>query len=86
MATLYRGVPRQRIAPVVQNPGTRDAMRAAQIDVVLQTDDFGRSIIPAASELEDEQLRFNEMVRRLESGAVEKLHAADVYIASTELQ
>lgn len=82
MATLYRGVPRQRIAPVVQNPGTKDARRAGQIEVNLQTDDFGKTMEPTESEVEDEKARFNELVNKFEHSAPEKLHAADVYMAS----
>lgn len=85
MATLYRGVPRQRIAPVAQNPRTREARRAAQVEVILQTDDFGKMVRPTEAEVEDETLRFNEMVHQYESSAPEKLHAVDVYMASQEL-
>lgn len=86
MATLYRGVPRQRIAPVIQNPGTKEARRAAQVEVHLQTDDFGKTMAPTREEVEEEQMRFNELVNKLEGSAPEKLHAADVYLASSELQ
>lgn len=82
MATLYRGVPRQRIAPVVQNPGTKDARRAGQIEVNLQTDDFGKTMEPTEDEVADEKSRFNELVNKFEHNAPEKLHAADVYMAS----
>lgn len=82
MATLYRGVPRQRIAPIVQNPGTKDARRAGQIEVNLQTDDFGKTMEPTEGEIEAEKARFNELVNRFEHSAPEKLHAADVYMAS----
>lgn len=86
MATLYRGVTRQRIAPVAQNPGTQEARRAAQVEVLLQTDDFGKMTVPTEAEVEDERLRFNELVSKLEDSAPEKLHAADVYMASMQLQ
>lgn len=86
MATLYRGIPRQRIAPVVQNPGTKDARRAAQVEVHLQTDDFGKMMDPSDAEIEDEELRFKELVKKFESSAPERLHATDVYMASSELQ
>ncbi|KPA82320.1 putative mitochondrial C2 domain containing protein (CC2D) [Leptomonas pyrrhocoris] len=85
MATLYRGVPRQRIAPVVQNPGTKDARRAGQIEVNLQTDDFGKTMEPTEDEMEDERARFDELVNKYEHNAPEKLHAADVYMASEQL-
>lgn len=84
MATLYRGVPRQRIAPIVQNPGTKDARRAGQIEVNLQTDDFGKTLEPTEGEVEEEKARFNELVNRFEHSAPEKLHAADVYMASSQ--
>jgi chromosome segregation ATPase len=85
MATLYRGVPRQRIAPVVQNPGTKDARRAGQIEVNLQTDDFGKTMDPTEDEVAEEKARFNELVNKFEHSAPEKLHAADVYMASSQL-
>ncbi|KPI90510.1 hypothetical protein ABL78_0440 [Leptomonas seymouri] len=82
MATLFRGVPRQRIAPIVQNPGTKDARRAGQIEVNLQTDDFGKTTEPTEEEVVEEKTRFDELVNRFERSEVEKLHAADVYMAS----
>ncbi|KAG5493992.1 hypothetical protein JKF63_01825 [Porcisia hertigi] len=85
MATLHRGVPRERIAPVVQSPGTKEARRAAQVQVLLQTDDFGRMIEPTEEEVKAEKMRFNELVSNFESRAVDKLHAVDVYLASAEL-
>ncbi|KAK7196830.1 C2 domain containing protein [Novymonas esmeraldas] len=86
MATLHRGVARQRIAPVVQSPGTKEGRRAAQVEVHLQTDDFGKTMEPSEDEVEEETMRFNELVHKFESSAPEKLHAADVYMASSELQ
>ncbi|CCW60659.1 unnamed protein product [Phytomonas sp. EM1] len=85
MATLYRGVPRRRIAPVVQYPGTANACRAASIEVVLQTNDFGRMYHPSDTELAEEALRFNDLAQRFERTVPEKLHAVDVYMASTTL-
>lgn len=85
MATLCRGIARQRIAPVAQCPGTKEACMAAQIEVTLQTDDFGRMVRPTEADIEDETHRFNEMVTAFETSAPEKLHAVDVYMASREL-
>ncbi|KAI5686491.1 hypothetical protein MNV84_03106 [Leishmania braziliensis] len=86
MATLYRGVPRQRIAPVVQNPGTKEARRAAQVEVCLQTDDFGKTMEPTEEEVKKDRTSFNELVKKFENSAPEMLHAVDVYMASNELQ
>ncbi|KAG5468298.1 hypothetical protein LSCM1_02277 [Leishmania martiniquensis] len=86
MATLCRGVARQRIAPVVQSPGTKEARRAAQVEVLLQTDDFGKMMTPTEEEVEEEGMRFKELVKKFENGAPEMLHAVDVYMASSELQ
>lgn len=86
MATLYRGIPRYRIAPVVQNPGSKEARPSGQVEVVLQTDDFGKMAIPSDAELEDEKLRFIKMTNKFQNSAPERLHAVDVYVASTELQ
>ncbi|KAG5491679.1 hypothetical protein JIQ42_01585 [Leishmania sp. Namibia] len=86
MATLYRGVTRRRIAPVVQSPGTKEARRAAQVEVLLQTDDFGKMMEPTKEEVEEESMRFKELVKKFENGTPEMLHAVDVYMASNELQ
>ncbi|CAC9539317.1 conserved hypothetical protein [Leishmania infantum JPCM5] len=86
MATLYRGLPRQRIAPVVQSPGTKEARRAAQVEVHLQTDDFGKTMVHTQEEVEKEKMRFIELVNKFEKGSPEMLHAVDVYMASNELQ
>ncbi|KAG8343631.1 C2 domain [Trypanosoma vivax] len=81
MATLYRGIPRRRIAVVAQNPGTRDARKAAQVEVVLQSDDFGVLTTPSTAEIEDENLRFKELLRRVEVSVPENLHCVDVLMA-----
>ncbi|GET92320.1 hypothetical protein, conserved [Leishmania tarentolae] len=86
MATLYRGLPRQRIAPVVQSPGTKEARRAALVEVHLQTDDFGKTMMPTEREVEEERIRFVELVNKFEKGSPEMLHAVDVYMASNELR
>ncbi|KAG5468717.1 hypothetical protein CUR178_01552 [Leishmania enriettii] len=82
MATLYRGVTRRRIAPVVQSPGTKEARRAAQVEVLLQTDDFGKMMEPTKEEVEEESMRFKVLVKKFENGTPEMLHAVDVYMAS----
>ncbi|ORC93652.1 uncharacterized protein TM35_000015290 [Trypanosoma theileri] len=82
MATLHRGVPRQRIAIVAQNPGTKDAQRAAQVEVIMQSDDFGKLTVPTEAEIEDEKLRFCELLRRVEVTAPENLHCVDVLMAT----
>ncbi|KEG08627.1 viral A-type inclusion protein [Trypanosoma grayi] len=86
MATLHRGVPRQRIAIVAQNPGTRDARRAAQVEVIMQSDDFGKMTVPTEAEIEDEKLRFNELLRRVEVSSPEDLHHADVMMTMNNRQ
>ncbi|KAH9577225.1 C2 domain [Trypanosoma melophagium] len=82
MATLHRGVPRQRIAIVAQNPGTKDAQRAAQVEVIMQSDDFGKLTVPTEAEIEDEKLRFSELLKRVEVTAPENLHCVDVLMAT----
>lgn len=84
MASLYRGVPRQRIAIVAQNPGTKDARRSAFVEVIMQSDDFGKMMIPTEAELEDEKLRFSELMKRIEITMPENLHRADVLMSTND--
>ncbi|CCW66527.1 unnamed protein product [Phytomonas sp. Hart1] len=85
MATLCRGVPRRRTVPVVQYPGTDDACRAAGIEIILQTNDFGRIHHPSDAELKEEDLRYKNLTENFEKTAPEKLHAVDIYMASSAL-
>ncbi|KAF8276985.1 Coiled-coil and C2 domain-containing protein [Trypanosoma cruzi] len=82
MASLYRGVPRERLAIVAQNPGTKDARRSAQVEVIMQSDDFGKMTVPTEAEIEDEKLRFSELLKRMEISSPENLHCADVLMAA----
>ncbi|RNF01733.1 viral A-type inclusion protein [Trypanosoma rangeli] len=85
MASLYRGVPRQRLAIVAQNPGTKDARRSAQVEVIMQSDDFGKMTVPTEAEIEDEKLRFNELLKRMEISSPENLHCVDVLMAANTI-
>ncbi|AAZ10799.1 C2 domain containing protein [Trypanosoma equiperdum] len=81
MATLHRGVPRQRVAIVAQNPGTRDARRAAEVEVTLQSDDFGMLSTPTLAQIEEDNIRFKELQKRVEMNSPESLHCVDVLMA-----
>nr|CCC90094.1 unnamed protein product [Trypanosoma congolense IL3000] len=81
MATLHRGVPRRRVAIVAQNPGTRDARRAGEVEIVLQSDDFGMLSTPTMAQIEDDNIRFKELQKRIEMNSPESLHCVDVLMA-----
>eukprot|EP00796_Vickermania_ingenoplastis_P007281 gene7281-5125_t len=86
LMTLRKGIPRIRVAPIVQNPGEATATPAGTIEVVLQSDDFGSSRIPSAAEIEAENQEFVKRIKLYEAIAPEKLHAVDVFVATEPCQ
>lgn len=82
LATLFKGIPRERTAPIVENATTPLASTAGMITVRLQTDDFGIERIPTAEEINNERLRFAKRVNLYTKYAPEKLHTVDVFMAT----
>lgn len=82
LQTLFKGIPRERRAPIVENAATPIAVIAGTVTVQLRTDDFGVSRVPTAKEIEDEQLRFQKRVELYQKYAPEKLHTVDVFMAT----
>lgn len=82
LATLFKGIPRERQAPIVENAATPLAKTAGMITVRLQTDDFGILRIPTAEEINNERLRFAKRVNLYTKYAPEKLHTVDVFMAT----
>lgn len=82
LATMFKSVPRHRLAPIVTHPGSANATVAGQVEVYLKSDDFGCEYIPSATEIEEEERRFAERVKLYETIAPEKLHTVDVFLAT----
>lgn len=82
LATLFKGIPRERRAPIVENAATPMAVTSGIITIQLQTDDFGVPRIPSAKEIADERLRFEKRVQLYQKYAPEKLHTVDVFMAT----